>query len=63
MLQRLGGQAVTLGYKWVGREMGYRVADVTPAHLGVRPRDLPRRAYRPSTDHIFGHNYQATQPI
>lgn len=29
MLQSLGGQAVTLSRKWVVREMGYRVADVT----------------------------------
>lgn len=41
---------MTLGCKWVAREMGYRVADVT-LQPTARPRDLPRRSYR-SSDRI-----------
>lgn len=38
ILQSLEGQAVTLSRKWVVREMGYRVADVT---LSAQPTSQP----------------------
>lgn len=38
---------MTLGWKWVGREMGYRVADVTPGPPRRSAR-AQRRARRPA---------------
>lgn len=44
-LQRLGGQAMTLLFNWVGREMGYRVADVTLEPTSLFPIWVSDRWY------------------
>ena len=50
MLQSLGGQAVTLSRKWVVREMGYRVADVTLSAQPTEPTASPARRADPHDD-------------
>lgn len=60
MLQSLGGQAVTLSRKWVVREMGYRVADVTLSAQPTEPTACRRADPHDTTIARYPHHREIT---